>query len=900
MIFVPPFGKQPCKWMCIGEAPGQDEAFNKKPFCGRAGQEQQQHLIRNNLLQSQFRLANIYPIYQAGNPDPTPDQISQYTPYLIDEIHQTNPSLIVAVGRYAARWFLGESVELDDVHGIPQRPGSLDASRASRAPSHCTILPVIHPASVFYGDDAQQAKSRMLVMWDYSQVAETIKLINSNQPIPYPIDEYAGREIYSDVNGGDLSALLSPSWTHPDEIEYISIDTEDDFSIQVSWKPGTAYTLRLCQPDLQTGISAFQSIIDNGVGRGQSKRKLEVITHDADTPRGCLYDTMKCLEVGLDLRRAKLFNTMYNLRLYRVEPAGLKPASYRFCGMRLHPYNDLIAGIGKDKQLAYLRHILDLADFWPDTWTTPTTRQVFENDGTSQLYTPESITTTVSRIISDVESGKIDKDGEPVDPYRRWYKIGSKWKIGRELRKPIEDVLGVMPTATLNDVPLDDAIRYASTDADATGRLSIKLKLRNLQLGLDQTMADAMEAIPMFFAMQENGMYASRAKFEDLHSFCQSGMSEIGAKISTTYFDCQSFNSNSTPQVGELLLRRNLKPSKWTKDRKPSASKKSIEQFRHKDPAIGLLFDWKELEHIDSSFRRPLLDTFPDNADYHDVKTTIQIAHTETRRPSSRDPNLLNIPDKTDVGKMVRACFVCRPGEKLVAADLSQIELRCFAHDSGSKFLARKFLSGADIHMETAIEVFGTNTPTSTQRKAAKTINFGILYGQQKWGLYDQLRMRGLDQYSMEEGEKLRLEVLRLFGADLYFKAQVKQARNQGYVKDISGMRHYLPNLYIRDDKLRSEAERQVISYLIQSMAQWMIQKSMGHLMKEVWSMQDADLNIKPRLQVYDELIFSCDEELVDMLSETIVDSLVNHCGVKLRVPVLAEAKVGDSWDQLK
>ena len=904
MVFVPPFGPTKSGWMIIGEAPGKEEAFyspSPRPFVGAAGHEQQQHLIRNNLLQSSFRLANIYPIFQPGNPDPTPEQIDAYTPDLIREIHQTNPSLCVMVGRFAARWALGEAADLDMVHGIPQRPGALDATRTSRFPPDCTILPVIHPAAAFYGDQEAQAKSRMLIMWDYSQVAETIKLIQSGKPIPYPIDEYEGREIYSDVDGGDLAALLSPAWTHPDEIEYMSIDTEDDFSLQFSWKPGTAYTLRLCQPDLQVGIRAVQSVINSGVGTGKHKRTLEVITHDADTPQGCMYDMRKCLEVGLDLRRAKLFNTMYNLRLYRVEPAGLKPASYRHCGVKLFPYTGLIAGIGKDKQLTYLNRILKLAGCWPN----PETRQVFENDGTSQLYTPEKITTTVSRIIHDVESGKLDKDGLPIDPLKRWYGIGKKWKIGRELRKPIEDVLGKMPFATLNDVPLVDAYRYGCADVDSTGRLSIKCKIKNEQLGLTSTMSEAMETIPMFFEMQEDGMYASRAKFEDLHQFCQSRMSQIGTKLSISYFDCKPFNPNSTDQVGELLLKRNLKPAKFTNTikngiRLPSASKKSIEQYRYKDEAIGIVFDWKELEHVDSGFRRPLLDTFPDNAPYHNVRTVLRIAHTETRRPSSQDPNLLNIPDKTDIGKMVRACFIAPPGQKLVAADLSQIELRCFAHDSGSKFLVQKFLSGCDVHMETAIAVFGTPTPTSTQRKAAKTINFGILYGQQKWGLYDQLRMRGLDQFSMEEGEKLRHEVLRLFGADVYFKEKVKQARDQGYVRDVSGMRHYLPNLYSKEDKLRAEAERQVISYLIQSMAQYMIQRSMAHLMPVIWSMQDAGLDVLPRLQVYDELIFTCDDDLTGILSDTIVDSLVNHCGIKLRVPVIAEAKIADSWDELK
>lgn len=895
MIFVPPFGKTPNKWMIIGEAPGADEARLLRPFCGRAGQEQQQHLIRNGLLQSSFRLANIYPIFQPGNPDPTPDQIDTYTPDLIREIHSTNPSLIVAVGRFAARWFLGESAELDDVHGIPQKAGSLDPTRACRAPSHSTILPVIHPASVFYGDPEAQAKSRMLVMWDYSQVAETIRLIETDKPIPYPIDEYEGLEEYLDVTGKELADLLSPGWSTPD-IPYLAIDTEDDFSIQVSWQPGTAYTLRLCQPDLSIGISALQSLVDRGV---------EVITHDADTPQGCLYDTRKCLESGLDLRRSNMFNTMYNLRLYRVEPAGLKPASYRSCGMRLHPYTDLIAGIGKEKQIDYLKKILELSDQWP----TPITRQVFENDGTSSLYTPEKITTTVSRIIHDVESGKLDKDDLPTDPYKRWHGIGKKWKIGRELRKPIEQVLGVMPIATLNDVPLRDAYRYGCADADATGRVSIKCKIRNEQLGLTRTMSDAMKTIPMFFEMQENGMYASRAKFEDLASFCQSRMSAIGTDISIKYFDCQPFNPNSGPQTEQLLIRRGLKPAKKTPTGRVSVGKKSIEQYRYKDPAIGLLFDWKEHEHINSSFCRPFIETFPDGSLYHDVTSVFRIAHTETRRLASQDPNLLNLPVRTEIGRRVRACFVCRPGEELISVDLSQIELRCLAHDSGSRFLISKFISGADVHAETAVEVFGKPIPLPGSeldkwemdcRLPAKTTNFGLVYGQQKWGLFDQFRMRGLDQWPMEECERLRLQILRLFGIDDYIKRVVKEAREKGYVLDISGMRHYLPNLYVRDDKLRSEAERQVVSYRIQSMAQWMIQKAMGHLMEIVWSMQDAGLNVKPRLQVHDELIFSCDEELVDMLGDIIVDAMVNHCGIKLRVPVKAKAHIGDSWDQLK
>ena len=882
--------------MIIGEAPGQEEANQLRPFIGRAGQEQQQHLIRNNLLQSQFRLANIYPIFQLGNPDPTPDQISQYTDYLIQEIHQTNPTLCVMVGRFAVRWALGESAELDDVHGIPQRPGSLDPSRASRFPPNCTILPVIHPASVFYGDPDQQAKSRMLVSWDYAQVASIINLIKQGKSIDYPIDQYEGREIYEYVTGADLAALLSPAWTHPENIQYLAIDTEDDFSIQFSWQPGTGYVLRLSEPDLLIGIEAAQRIANSGI---------EIVTHDADTPRGCCYDIIKCREVGLELRRAKWYNTMYALYLRRIEPKGLKPASYRHCGGRLYPYNDLIAGIGKDKQLDYLRKVLNLSSRWP----VPESRLVFENDGTSSFYKPEKVATTAARIIHDVESGKLDKDGNPIDPYKRWYSIGKKWKIGRELRGPIESVLGLMPVATLNDVPPEDAKRYAAADSDFTGRLSLKLKAGNEQLGLTSAMSYAMQSLPMFEEMQANGMLADRNKFEDLAAFCDSKMSKIGTELSIKYFDCKPFNPNSTPQVGELVVRRGLKPAKWTQGGLPSASKKSIEQYRFKDPAIGLIFDWKEHEHIKSAFCIPFLNTFPEGTQLHNVQSVFRVAHTETRRPASQDPNLLNLPVRTDIGRMVRACFVALPGQKIISVDLSQIELRCLAHASKSKFLIKKFLSDADIHAETAIEVFGIPIPPSgtelekwemDYRLPAKTTNFGLVYGQQKWGLYDQFRMRGLDQWKMEDCERLRLQVLRLFGIDQYIQLVVKEARDKGYVQDVSGMRHYLPNLYVKDDKLRSEAERQVISYHIQSMAQYMLQRSMGHLTKVIWGLQDAGFNVKPRLQVHDELVFSCGEDEVDIVSGLVIDAMVNHCGVKLIVPVKAKAHIGDSFDKLK
>lgn len=900
MTYVPPFGPSPSRWMIIGEAPGREEGLRRRPFVGKAGLLQQSLLQRNGFLQSSCRLANVYPIYRQGNPDPSPHEIEEYTHSLVDEINTTNPSVIIAVGRFAIRWFLGDSADLEEVHGVPHKTGRSYSFASSRISPDIIIVPVHHPASTFYGEEEEKTRKRRVVDYDYRQAVDVIKRIQKGETVSCPFDHCEGQEDYRDVTGHELSSLLSDPYTGltPDSI--LGIDTEETPSIQVSWHDGTGYVLRACQSDFSYGISELQRIIDT--------YNPEIVTHDADTPSGCLYDIRECRKLGLELRYAKWFNTMYNLYLYRGEPKGLKPAAYRFCGVRLTPYQDMIGEIGRGKQIEYLESVLSHKDNIP----IPEKRLIEEGDGTTHFYKPTPIWRSVEKLLDNVYSDKLDKNGNLIDPYEKWYEIGKQKKVGRELRKPVEQILGKMPRATLNDIPLAKATRYAAADADVTRRLSYRCKERNARMGLTRTMTWAMAALPMFEEIQSNGMPAERGKLEDLSSLMSSVMDEKRLSLSVSYFDGLPFNPKSTDQVAVLLEKRGLTPAKRTKTGAPSTAKKSIEHLRHKDPAIGLVFDYREHQHIRDSFCRPLLETFPEGVDRHDVICNLNVAKTETGRPSSEDPNLLNIPVRTEIGRMIRACFTVEPGQLLVAADLSQIELRALAHDSGSPFMIRAFLLGKDIHSETATAVFGVKPPGKNAtpeeeskwefgyRRPAKTTNFGIVYGQQKYGLHDQFRMYGLDNYSMDDTERLRAEVYRVLGIDDYVKRRVSEARRTGTVTDISGMSHYIPNLFAEEDKVRAEAERQVISYHIQSMAQRMIQNSMGDLAPKIWKLQRAGIDVKPRLQVYDELIFTCQEDMAGVVGDMMVDSMENHCGVKLKVPVKAKVHIGTDWSMLK
>lgn len=877
MVIVPPSGPTPCDVYLIGEAPGKTEAEQLQPFVGRAGEEQEQYLSHFNLTTKHWRKDNVRRQYLEGNPDPSPEEIQFWLPHVLQEIRTCNPRLIVAVGRYAARFFLGDEADLETVHGLPHKAGAFDFSRVDRAPVGCTILPVTHPASGFY-----KVEARSIIHWDYSQVAETLSRIKAGKRVDYRIDEYEGKEEYRDVSGQELAELLDTA-----QPSVVGFDTEgmadDPWSLQVSFQAGTGYLLRVERGDFEIGLSAIRRLIQSGctfVGSNIAMHDIEV-----------------CRSFGLDLSQANLFDTMYAAYLLRLEPQGLKPLAWRWCGMKMLSHEETVGVLGTERQVEYLQGVLTY------DWPKPEMTVELQNDGTFKTCKPWSINRRVENILEDFQSGKVDKDGNPTDIQERWK------QIDKGMRRQVEEKLGNMPIGSMRALAEKDfyaAVTYSCRDADAGFRLYPRLQDQLRKQDLLSLMTDGMQVLPVFEEMQSTGMPASRQRFQALADEMQDGMSRLQARISHRYFEDRPFNPKSSQQVGSLLRRRGLKVAKRTKLGSMSTSKASIEHLRYTDEAIADVFEWREHEHTKSSFCDPILEQMPESAedDIYTVRCRLLTTRTTTRRLASKDPNLLAQPKHSEYGKRVRDCYVCREGEVFAEFDLSQIEVRMLAHESADPLLCQLFIDGRDIHSETAAKMFGVRPDdvTKVQRFFAKRTTFGTAYGIGGSGLATQMRVAGATGWDEKTCEKFIKEWLRLYkGAAKYFAEVEKQvmATSAGVVRDCWKMPRYLPAVHDRDRKLASEARRQAINHRIQGGAQGLIQKTIIYLRPIIRSMQESGLNIRWALEYHDSLMFIMLEELFEIVAPIVMDGLVNHCGMKLRIPVEAEASMAKSWGQL-
>lgn len=871
-VIVNGAGRKPNPVMLVGEAPGREESNRGKPFVGKSGAEQEAYLRRHGLSASLFYRTNVVKEYRDGNPDPTPEQISEWTPTLLREIEECEPRLIVAVGRFAARFFLGESADLEMVHGIPHRSGAFDPSRSDRG-RDATIVPVYHPALGLYETDTRQ-----LIDYDYTRVAATLADIKRDKRIVYPRDEFAGKELYDDVTGTELAEIVEGE-------DIIAIDTEgypsDPWSLQVSCLPGTGYILRASWSDFAAGIRALQAAADQGA---------TFLMHNL------MWDVPVLRAMRLDLYPAKIWDNQYASYLLRRWPQGLKPLSYRCCGMLMDSYEETVGDVGLEKQLDYLSRVLERS------WEKPEPRVIVENDGRMRLYQPQSIERAAERILLDYYSKKVNKDGERTDPYTRW------GQVDRELRTTVERELGKMPIGTLADIPKDKAVRYACRDADATLRDYYPLRTELEKRGLLQLMLDGMEVAPVFEEMQATGMPASRVYFEQLEEEMLEITRRIGRQISREFFGGRPFNPNSPKQVNTLLRRRGLRATKKTSTGEDSTSKPSIEYLRYVDPAFALVFNWREHRHIIDSYCAPVLDRIPEGADFYPIRCRLKTTRTATRRLASADPNLLAIPVRTEHGRKVRSGYRYPDDSDLVlgAWDLSQIEARVMAHESRDRLLCRLFAEGRDVHTETASRIFDIpldRVDKMKHRLPAKNTLFGIVYGIGGPGLKTQLWKLDQTMWTDESCQELIDEWFKLYpGVAEYIDAVAAKVRRnkESEVRDHWEMPRYLPAIWCNDNKLVAEAERHAVSQKIQGTAQGMIQNSIRHLRPIIHDMQESGERVHWNLQVHDEIVLSFARRLWPTINPIILDALTNHSGIALRVPVLAEGHMATNWGELK
>ena len=350
-----------------------------------------------------------------------------------------------------------------------------------------------------------------------------------------------------------------------------------------------------------------------------------------------------------------------------------------------------------------------------------------------------------------------------------------------------------------------------------------------------------------------------------------------------------AFNINSPKQLGELLFDKlGLPPVKKTKSGY-STNADVLEKLKNKHPIIPAIMDYRMLTKLKSTYADGLSKVICGDGR---IRTTFQNLVTATGRLSSAEPNLQNIPVRNDLGAEIRKMFVARPGHVLVDADYSQIELRVLAHIAGDETMQKAFADGMDIHTVTASQVFRTapENVTSLQRRHAKAVNFGIVYGISEFSLADDI---SVSRYEAKEYIERYLE--NYHGVRDYMKKVVEDAREIGYTKTMYGRRRYIPELKSSNFNIRQGAERMALNTPIQGAAADLIKLAM---IRVDTALKENYPQAKLLLQVHDELIVECPEEIAQQVADLVSTQM--QTVAQLAVPLLAEAKIGKNWFEAK
>lgn len=456
-----------------------------------------------------------------------------------------------------------------------------------------------------------------------------------------------------------------------------------------------------------------------------------------------------------------------------------------------------------------------------------------------------------------------------------------------------EDIAGKgAKQLTFNQIELEKAAPYAAEDADITLRLHEVLWKKVEETGSElQSVLTDIE-VPLISVLCDMEQYGVRIDANLLGKQSQE-ITEKLAELEKKAFDIagEEFNLGSTKQLQRIFFEKlQLPVIKKTPKGAPSTAEEVLHELAHDYPLPDVILQHRSLSKLKSTYTDKLPKMI--NPDTGRVHTSYQQAVAATGRLSSTDPNLQNIPIRTAEGRRVRQAFVPEDGYKIVAIDYSQIELRIMAHLSQDKSLLNAFAEGLDIHRATAAEVFGCKTEevTDEQRRQAKAVNFGLIYGMSAFGLARQLGIARNDaQHYMDKYFE------RFPGVLKYMEDTRKQAKDQGYVKTLFGRRLPLPDIKASNGARRKGAERAAINAPMQGTAADIIKKAMLQVADWIKKNNCQD-DVRMLMQVHDELVFEIKEAKLDDYIKELTAVMEN--AARLDVPLIAEAGKGNNWDE--
>ena len=455
-----------------------------------------------------------------------------------------------------------------------------------------------------------------------------------------------------------------------------------------------------------------------------------------------------------------------------------------------------------------------------------------------------------------------------------------------------KDVVGTgKKQITFDYVPLEAARDYAAEDADITLRLHQTLKPRLVQEKMT-TVYETIERplVPVVWAMEKEGIKVDPEKLRGLSRDFTQRLAGLEAEVHE--LAGEEFNIGSPKQLGEILFEKmSLPGGKKNKSGGYGTDASVLEDLAaggHDLPARVL--EWRQIAKLKSTYSDALLEQI--NPATGRIHTSYAMAGAQTGRLSSTDPNLQNIPVRTEEGRKIRGAFVAREGWKLLSLDYSQIELRVLAHMAGIDALVDAFRDGQDIHAMTASQVFDVPIEGMDPmiRRQAKAINFGIIYGISAFGLARQLGIARGDAKNYIDAYFERYPGIRD-----YMDGAVEQCRKAGLVETLFGRRIHLDAINAKNPMQRNYAERQAINAPIQGSAADIIKRAMIRVPPAI---ADAGLDARMLLQVHDELLFETPEDQVEKAIEVVKETMEAAAlpALELKVPLVVDAGIGDDW----
>lgn len=923
-------GPQPCSLLFVGESPGHEEDEVGTCFVGKTGRELDNfYLPLAWLKRREVRICNLVPVHPYGNRNPTKDEIEFFEPYLLAEIEQTKPKIIATLGAFAAKYFLGNHLDLHQIHGLP--------FKSKRFPD-CTILPCYHPAAGLHSNDNQP-----LIVYDFQQ----IRLAIEGTLPPRQLDEFPDPIYLELTTAADVWQSLEGS-----NAELIAIDTEGyrgtPWGLSYSIAEGVAYVIRAASKE---ALAAFAEWI---------KRHVECrsILHNA------LHDLPILREMGVIVTNFE--DTMVYSYCLCLEPQGLKDLAFRHVGMKMKSYEDITGPAMRKMTTEYLIKVAS------GDWGLDPQVPERESDQEIKYRQPQALHKRAVRAVNDilgfhtgtitgskrggsaklkeigVHVGKVDKESAATlsKEYNAWLcevpvpimpKLDAYWgefiwelkdpvkpedppdslkrwkAMSEELEESVERcqaVIGNLPEVGLD--ALEDqqvAVNYSAKDARATIGVRHRLYRKVESNGLLKLAELDMSVLPFLDRMGVVGIKVDRKHMLDYGAQLKIEMRQIQEKL---HDDLGIWiNPSSSKQVAMLIYDILGFPVEVkTKSGDPSTNDKVLEALSPLHANIRDITDFREIHKLRNTFAVKL----PEWTDSFDrVHTTWKYTRVASGRLSTKDPNILGIPTRSERGKKIRAGFVPEPGHVFISCDLSQIEVRVAAHYSQDPNLMEVFRNGkVDIHTRTAALMWKMSEDEikhddeinggASMRSSAKNVTFGVLYGISAKGLQAQLKSKCHTDWTEEQCDEMIKNWLEVAFPQVrwYLEKQKHLCRQRGYVESLNGRRRYLPGVHSTIPRIREEAYRAAINLPIQASAAEILKIAEAAIWNKVFPMfWESGIYVEPIAAIHDEILLEADADAaVDIMHAVIYE--MEHA-MSLCVPLVSKGKISaESWAGIK